>query len=290
MVIIKIAGGLGNQMFQYALARALAYNGRAVYLDCSGFDMQSDKDTKRVYELGRFDIVLPKVSQSDVKKYCNKWQYFLNYIGRLINKDISKIIIEKDHCYRGEIAECEDKFLIGYWQTEKYFGVVRKELLHDFSFDKQLLSSRNQRLRDEILADRKAVAVHIRGGDYNFAGNVNIYGNICNADYYKRAFIYIERIIGEANYYLFTNDFVWANQLISYEGRQIKIVDWNSEENGWVDMYLMSICKHNIIANSSFSWWAAWLNQNKEKTVIAPDRWQNGTDLKDIVPDEWIKI
>lgn len=290
MVIVKIAGGLGNQMFQYALARALSCNGRAVYLDCSGFDAQSDKDTKRAYELDRFNIVLPKVSEKDVKKYCNMWQYFLNYIGRLINKDISKIIIEKEHCYSREVAECDGKFLIGYWQTEKYFGFVRKELLIDFSFDKQPLSSKNERLREEILTDRKGVGVHIRGGDYNFADNMDIYGNICDAEYYKKAFIYIERIIGEANYYLFTNDSIWANQIICYEGRQITIVDWNSEENGWVDMYLMSICKHNIIANSSFSWWAAWLNQNKDKIVIAPSRWQNGKDIVDIVPDDWIRI
>ena len=75
-----------------------------------------------------------------------------------------------------------------------------------------------------------------------------------------------------------------------FENRQITIVDWNTEQDGWSDMYLMSICRHNIIANSSFSWWAAWLNQNAEKIVVAPCRWQNGIDIADIVPDEWVRI
>lgn len=290
MVVIKIAGGLGNQMFQYALARALSHKGRQVLLDCSGFDSQADEDTKRTYELDRFNIVIAKASKETMKKYCNRWQFFLYYLGRIVKMDISKVAIEMEHCYKKEIAECDNKYLIGFWQTDKYFKSVRKELLGDFSFQRLVLSTKNERLRDKILAEEKSVGVHVRGGDYNTAGNIGIYGNICDTSYYNKAFAYMEKRFGSVKYFLFTNDPAWAYQLIPHENRQITVVDWNSEEDGWVDLYMMSICKHNIIANSSFSWWAAWLNQNAEKTVVAPGRWQNGADIEDIVPDEWVRV
>lgn len=98
------------------------------------------------------------------------------------------------------------------------------------------------------------------------------------------------KIIGQAKFYIFTNDVIWTQQILSTNLKNVEIIDWNSEDDGWIDMYLMSICKHNIIANSSFSWWAAWLNQNKEKVVIAPSKWQNGTDIEDIVPEEWVRV
>ena len=79
-------------------------------------------------------------------------------------------------------------------------------------------------------------------------------------------------------------------QIITENNNIIEVIDWNSEDEGWIDMYLMSICKHNIIANSSFSWWAAWLNQNEKKVVIAPSKWQNGADIEDIVPEEWVRM
>lgn len=290
MVIIKISGGLGNQMFQYALARSLIHEGRKVLLDCSGFDTRSFDDTKRDFELDRFHIKINKATPKEVSKYYNQWQLFLNYIGRLLKEDISKIVIEKEHCYHKEIAQCDDKYLIGFWQTEKYFKSIRHELLRDFSFQESALTSKNEKIRDAILLEEKSVGVHVRGGDYNTVGNVAIYGNICDTDYYNKAFTYIEKKLGKVKYYLFTNDTAWAHRLIPHENRQITIVDWNTEQDGWSDMYLMSICRHNIIANSSFSWWAAWLNQNAEKIVVAPCRWQNGIDIADIVPDEWVRI
>lgn len=290
MVIIKIAGGLGNQMFQYALARALENKGRKVLLDCSGYKVQSQTDTVRNYELDRFSIKIAKASQKEIASYFNRRQRFLYYLGRLIKKDLSKIIIEKEHHYQDKIAECDNKYLIGYWQSEHYFKTIRKELLEDFSFEDLRLSQNNEVLRKQLFSAENSVAVHIRGGDYTAAGNVPIYGNICTKEYYQKAFAYIEKNIGQVLYYIFTNDFTLAQQILPMNNKNIKIIDWNAEEDGWIDMYLMSICKHNIIANSSFSWWAAWLNQNPEKVVIAPSKWQNGSDIEDIVPREWVRV
>ena len=290
MVIIKIAGGLGNQMFQYALGRALLARGRDVLLDCSGFDSQAQGDTKRKYELDKFDIRIKQASPEDKAKFCNGKQYLYYYLGRLIKKDISRIVLEKEHCYLPEIAECDNKYLVGYWQTEKYFKPFRKELLNDFSFQNLTLSHQNEKLRDDILSEKNTVGVHIRGGDYNMAGNVSIYGKICDCEYYEKAFEYIEKSVGNVKYYVFTNDSEWAKKMIPCKKDNIEIIDWNSEEDGWMDMYMMSICRHNIIANSSFSWWSAWLNQNAEKIVIAPKRWQNGSDIADIVPDDWVRM
>ena len=290
MVIIKIAGGLGNQMFQYALARILQINGRNVLLDCSGYHIHSQKDTIRNYELDKFRTKIRKASPKEISKYYNWWQLILCYLGRMFKKDLSKIIIEKEHCYQAKVAECDNKYLIGFWQSENYFKAVRKELLEDFCFQHFTLSQRNQKLQKKLLTEKNSVAVHIRGGDYTIAGNMSLYGNICTTDYYKKAFSYIEKIIGNANYYIFTNDRKWMKQIITENNNIIEVIDWNSEDEGWIDMYLMSICKHNIIANSSFSWWAAWLNQNEKKVVIAPSKWQNGADIEDIVPEEWVRM
>lgn len=290
MIIIKIAGGLGNQMFQYALGRALLARGREVFLDCSGFDSQAQSDTKRKYELDKFDVKIKQVSPKDKEKFCNWKQYLYYYFGRIIKKDISRIVLEKEHCFLPQIAECDSKYLIGYWQTEKYFKSIRRELLSDFSFQNLTFSHQNEKLRDDILSTKNAVGVHVRGGDYNTADNVSIYGNICDSEYYQKAFEYIEKAVGKAKYYIFTNDPEWAKKMIPFKKDNIEIIDWNSEEDGWMDMYMMSICRHNIIANSSFSWWAAWLNQNSEKIVIAPKKWQNGSDIADIVPDNWIRM
>ena len=289
MVIIKMAGGLGNQMFQYALARILQINGRNVLLDCSGYHIHSQKDTIRNYELDKFRTKIRKASPKEISKYYNWWQLILCYLGRIFKKDISKIIIEKEHRYQAKIAKCDNKYLIGFWQSENYFKAARKELLEDFCFQHFTLSQRNQKLQNKLLTEKNSVAVHVRGGDYNTIGNATLYGNICTTDYYKKAFSYIQNVIGKTHYYIFTNDLAWTRQIIT-EDNNVEVIDWNSEDEGWIDMYLMSICKHNIIANSSFSWWAAWLNQNEKKVVIAPSKWQNGSDIEDIVPSEWVRI
>ena len=290
MVIIKIAGGLGNQMFQYALARALESKGKKVLLDCSGYKVQTQMDTMRNYELDRFSIKIEKASQKEIARYYNHRQRCFYYLSRIIKKDLSKIIIEKEHRYLAQIAECDNKYLIGYWQSEQYFKIIRKELLEDFSFQNCKLSHQNKKLREELFNMKNSVAVHIRGGDYTITGNAALYGDICTREYYQKAFAYIEKIIGQAKFYIFTNDVIWTQQILSTNLKNVEIIDWNSEDDGWIDMYLMSICKHNIIANSSFSWWAAWLNQNKEKVVIAPSKWQNGADIEDIVPEEWVRV
>lgn len=285
-----MAGGLGNQMFQYALARVLENKGRKVLLDCSEYKLQSQTDTVRTYELDRFSIKIAKASQKEIARYYNCRQRCLYYLGRIIKKDLSRIIIEKEHRYLPQIAECDNKYLIGYWQSERYFKTIRKELMGDFSLQNCKLSQKNKKVCEELFEVKNSVAVHIRGGDYIMDGNIAIYGDICTKEYYQKAFAYIEKMIGQAQYYIFTNDVTWTQQVLPVNNKNIQIIDWNTEEDGWIDMYLMSLCKHNIIANSSFSWWAAWLNQNTEKVVIAPSKWQNGSDIEDIVPEEWVRV
>ena len=294
MVIVKIMGGLGNQMFQYAFARALSNKGKRVLLDCSGFLSQTNGDTIRAYELDKFNIKIDKASKNQIVPYYNKLQQFLYYIGRITGTKLSKIFMEKKHCYILELLDLDNKYFIGYWQTEKYFESIRNELLNELSFESSfntcLLSEKNKELRKEILSEKNAVAVHVRGGDYNTPKNKSTYGNICTKEYYQKALEYIEKNTQEAAYYLFTNDVDFAKEIMPLNNQNIKIVDWNLGDDSWIDMYMMSICKHNIIANSSFSWWGAWLNQNIDKIVIAPAKWQNGEDIEDIVPDKWIRM
>lgn len=144
---------------------------------------------------------------------------------------------------------------------------------------------------EEELLQGNVVSIHIRGGDYITSKKDNaLFGNICTSNYYKNAIEHIKNSLKDPIFLIFTNDKDYAVQLLN--GESFQIVDWNNGKESFRDMYLMSLCKHNIIANSSFSWWGAWLNQNDSKIVIAPNRWFNdsGIDQNDITPNNWIKV
>lgn len=290
MIVVKVMGGLGNQMFQYALARALLKQGKDVQLDLSYYENIPKEDTIRKFELNKFGIIINKASKKDILKFCNAYQYTLEILGKVLGGDWSNRIVEKEQCYNSKIFTYQNKYLVGYWQNEKYFTNIRNELLNDFNFNKLKISQKNDELRQEILRTEKAVAIHVRGGDYLHSNIASIYGGICTREYYQKAFSYLEDRLGEVKYYLFTNDFKWTNDNIVSDKKNVRVIDWNSEQDGWIDMYLMSLCKHNVIANSSFSWWAAWLNQNEKKIVIAPTYWTQGHKSDDIVPEDWIQL
>ena len=141
---------------------------------------------------------------------------------------------------------------------------------------------------EKISAEPCAVSLHIRLGDYTTPVNKEFFGGICTEEYYKNAVEYIKQKYENPKFFIFSNGEGNITEVlpdIDYE-----LVNINDENTGWADMYLMSQCKHNIIANSSFSWWGAWLNQNENKTVVAPQKWINGQKMPDICPSEWIRI
>ncbi len=278
MIIARLQGGLGNQMFQYAAARALAEkNSTSVALDLTWFGQAFDADTTpRHYELDCFAL------DSTTKKYKN----------RLIIKVLysrSTIYNEPYFHYNPDLLKLPNHTVLnGYFQSEQYFADIRELLLEDFRWQKAP-TGKNKKLAEELTKDKSSVSLHIRRGDYASNENTAKYHGLTGLEYYKSATKQIEKQIKAPRFYIFSDDPAWCRANLKLK-HPTTFVDWNTD--GAEDMRLMSKCQHNIIANSSFSWWAAWLNQNPAKIVIAPQRWfaHAESNTKDVIPKSWHKI
>lgn len=265
MIITQLLGGLGNQMFQYAIGRQLAIkNNCELYLDISQYDSYN----KRKYELDEFCITDKKVKMLSYENYTT-----IREVGHRFNE---RLITVKDNSY-----------LIGYWQNEKYFKSIREELCNCF-----LLKKYSQKFQEyECLHIKNAVSIHIRRGDYVSEPHTNQYHGICPINYYTDALAYLYNYIDISKILIFSDDKQWVkdNLNLSSYGTPIIVEGLTPVE----ELKLMSKCQHNIIANSTFSWWAAWLNQNTDKIIIAPKKWFNNVQAnseQEIVPNNWIRI
>lgn len=276
---IIVSGGLGNQMFQYALYLALKESGRKVKLDTS---LYSFVEMHNGFELERcFNVNEPVV------KYSKVHLFFL----RVILKIKPSIFLYEDNLqYNNGVFTTKCKYLSGSWQSEKYFKQIENIIRKSFIFKD--IDKRNLYIAEEIRS-YNSVSLHIRRGDY--LGN-SIYSGVCTEEYYSKA---IDEIITNCSltdnikFYIFSDDKIYANQFIKKVKYPSVLIEHNKGIDSYKDMFLMSQCRHNIIANSSFSWWGAWLNNNPDKIVIAPKHWFNvkNVDLyKDIVPENWTKI
>lgn len=276
---IIVSGGLGNQMFQYALYLALKKRGRKIKLDTS---LYSFVGMHNGFELERcFNVNEPLV------KYSKVHLFFL----RVILKIKPSIFLYEDNLqYNNGVFTTKCKYLSGSWQSEKYFKQIENIIRKSFIFKD--IDKRNLSITEEIKS-YNSVSLHIRRGDY--LGN-SIYSGVCTEEYYSKA---IDEIITNCSltdnikFYIFSDDKIYANQFIKKVKYPSVLIEHNKGIDSYKDMFLMSQCRHNIIANSSFSWWGAWLNNNPDKIVIAPKHWFNvkNVDLyKDIVPENWIKI
>lgn len=283
MVIIKLLGGLGNQMFQYALYKRFQSLGADVYLD--EYWLKKYGNVHNGLELKKvFDLEYRVASIKDVKRLSLVSVGIKNRIHRKIfgfNKQSHYIEVNTD--YKKEILQMDEVYLEGYWQSYKYFDMIEKEIRKQFSFSE--VDDRNRELYNRI-KNSASVSIHVRRGDYMNGNNIGIYGEICTEKYYRDAINYVKQHVKNPYFYIFTDDTEWCRKFF-HEGT---IVDWNSGLSSYKDMQLMSCCKYNIIANSTFSWWAAWLNNYSDKLVIAPEHWVNNMEMKDIYMDEWIKI
>lgn len=292
--IVKLNGGLGNQMFQWAFSRTLLKKfGSEILFDYSYFDEVRDVDhvTTRVFELGAFGLDCPSVQAEDLEKvkrpdYKSKFintlaKRFPNIFGiTYVREKYTSIYDKKIFSYPGYI------FYEGYFQNEKYFKQLRNQLLEDFSL-KLPLDDRNQMVLDRILSTN-SVSVHVRRGDYVTLDYVNKIHGTCSLEYYKKAIEYISKKVESPHFFIFSDDIDWVSKNLKIDC-PFSVIDFN-QGKGWFDMHLMKNCKHNITANSSFSWWGAWLNNNPKKIVIAPKQWTAQKQKCDIIPLNWIKI
>ncbi len=293
MIVVRLSGGLGNQMFQYAAGLSAAIrNNTDLFLD---LEYLTNHPIHNGFELNSiFDISSLPSSSKQIKFILgfrsNKWIYKILLRLKLKILAGSHFYIEPYFNYDRKFTEiCDNNYLIGYFQSEKYFINIKNLIHKHFRFKKNISKENLHLLR--LIKNTNSVSIHVRRGDYVTNPNAfNIHG-ICSIIYYKKAISYIKKNIENPHFYIFSDDKEWAIKNFNFE-RRSTIISLNSNKQDYMDMLLMSRCRHNIIANSSFSWWAAWLNGNVSKIVIAPKKWfkSDRYSIEDLIPKHWIKI
>ena len=292
MIVTNIIGGLGNQMFQYAAGRALSLmNDQPLRLDVSTFD---GYNLHNGFELSRLFMGPMNLATSDELLNMLGWRA-VPIIKRQLLKNLfsmlrgNRFIVEPHFQYWSGIHQVQtDAYLSGYWQSSKYFKGFENDIRADFVF-KQILTDKNHEMASKILACN-AVSIHVRRGDYVQNPNTLSTHGICSLDYYNLAIRHISKCIENPIFFVFSDDMAWVRKNFKIEFPYHHI-DHNLGAESYNDMRLMSMCKHHIIANSSFSWWGAWLNPCLDKVVVAPDRWfVNATNTNDLIPNDWVRL
>lgn len=284
MIIIRQQGRLGNQLFQYGLYRSLEEMGKLVFLDCEHPINLSEKNQLDLFP----KVNYRKADREESEKIGNCKRNLYNRIYRKLKCPPKKShYMEKEGDDLSVLVQLEDRYLDGFWQSEKYFLGIRDRLLQELEFPK--LEDKKNLEWIERMREINSVSIHVRRGDYVSPKYIKNYGGICTAEYYQRAIQYIERKVLDPYFFIFTDEPEWIEQNFELPENMLCIAN-NKERNSYIDMQLMSNCKHNIIANSSFSWWGAWLNQNEDKIVVMPSKWQNSRENRDIVCQGWICI
>lgn len=293
MIIVKLMGGLGNQLFQYAAAKTLALKHNTdLKLDVSFLEATHENvHTKRELELHYFQTNFHKASSDDLQLF-NTRTFFKRMVNKYFPFHSGNFYYAKEKGFeydqRFKLFP-QNTYLEGFWQSEKYFGQIRSVLLKELVL-KEKATERINDLTKQIL-NANSVSIHIRRGDYITNKNASeFHGNLSMEYYYEALSIIIKRI-AKPRIFVFSDDMEWVKMNFKTE-HECVFVDFNAAQSSVWDLYLMSLCKHNIIANSSFSWWGAWLNQHQDKTVIAPKQWfaNKSLNTQDLLPDTWIKL
>ena len=268
---VIITGGLGNQMFEYALVLALRSRGHIIRLDTSYFDffqMHNGYELERIFGINEALI--------------NSQGLHLWWL-RLLHKFRPNFLYKVDEQqYDESILVSPKAYLFGYWQDELYFSNINDKVREAFTF--RGIDSRNIEI-SKRMQSCNSVSLHIRRGDYAAFGMT-----IIKEDYYENAIKYINSNVEAPSYFIFSDDMESSKEMANNLGIQYELIDFNRKEDSYKDMFLMSQCKHNIIANSSFSWWGAWLNNNQNKIVVAPNSWNKKDPLFKPQSNNWIKL
>ena len=296
MVIVKIAGGLGNQMQQYSVYRKLLSMGKEAKLDLSWFSpkIQEKMLAKRDFELPLFiGIPYEEASKEELDKLLA--QSFMEKVKGKIRRKLGKqdsdnenVFLEKE-MYHPEIFEFDNKYIDGYFACQKYYGDIMPQLRELFVFPEHSIPELQQ--RNMILASKmdkeNSVSVHIRRGDYLDPENFKVLGNIATEEYYESAMKYFMDKYPDTHFYIFTSDHEYARENFKDESLYT-IIDWNTGRDSVQDLMLMSHCKGNICANSTFSFWGARLNKRTDHEVIRTFTMRNNQHCEpDIMHDYW---
>ena len=286
MVVTRLTGGLGNQMFQYAAARALALrNGTELKIDTHFYARQH----LRRYELHVYPVSCSFVTDDELFRFgirnAKKRRFYHSFVYRNW-----KVVKERHFHFDPTIKLLNSPvYLAGYWQSERYFHEVADILRTEFC-PSNSLEPHNARIAADIEAVN-AVSVHVRRGDYVTNERNNRLFGTCSLDYYRRAAEFVAERVDTPHFFVFCDEAQWARTHLGFEFPTTHVIG-NSFEFGFRDLQLMSWCRHHIIANSSFSWWGAWLNASPDKIVVAPRAWFNELqhNTQDLIPEAWVRM
>jgi hypothetical protein len=294
LIISHITGGLGNQMYQYAVGRALSLAlGEPLRLDVSayaGYPMHQGFELERVFS-APFEIA----TEADVRRILD-WQSPPALRRILVHPYFKAVrregfVVEPHFHYWPGIRNVPRMcYLAGYWQSEKYFHDAASLIRSDFSF-KPPLEGRNAEMAARI-RQVDAVSLHVRRGDYANRSKTKATHGLCSLDYYRAAVKYITDRVQRPHLFIFSDDIEWVKENLQVD-IPLQYVEHNQGAESYNDMHLMSLCRHHIIANSSFSWWGAWLRPGPEKIVLAPHRWfadEKKFNVRDLLPPGWVAL
>ena len=282
MIIVKIFGGLGNQMFQYAAGRALAIrHGTEVMLDLRAFR------TYRLhkYSLSKFCI---EAKTAPDPSFALAHRAKLEFVGRLPPGMLRSCYIEHpfgNHAGWDRVAP--DAYIKGYFQSEYFFKEAAVRLRDEFR--PGATHGAQNDVAAALVADCESVALHVRRGDYvSNKATLDIHG-ACSIGYYQAAVELLRRRLDKPRFFVFSNDFTWAREHLRL-GDNAVLVDWNASAPE-LDLHLMSRCRHHVIANSTFSWWGAWLGEHPNQLVVAPNPWfeSPASDDSGVLPSRWLR-
>ncbi len=279
MIIVRLKGGLGNQLFQYAFGRLLTLQNKR---DVKYIFSEDKDDIKRGYKLGHFNTYVTLATDREYRAV----KYPFGYLSKIV-LFTRKVFRQFNIGYNPQSLKTQDGYLEGFWQSYKYLEPIRKDLLKEITLKEPLREEWSSILH--TIETTNSVSVHIRRGDYvNNPKNRAEYTTF-GIEYYNQAFQTIHSHVPEPTLIVFSDDIAWCKEHIKTDF-PILFTDQNAPD--YEAFMLATRCKHNILSNSTFAFWIAWLNQNSNKIVIAPKKWNNRyeEEYKDLLPENWIKI
>ena len=293
MIIARLYGGLGNQMFQYAAARRLQLlRGAELRLDLGWFDTRAARRPSRPYALGHLTLDATPASAADIAAVTGvptRRPAVRLLLDRLRPRARRRFRREcTPYRYEPDFTNTPNPvYLDGYWQNERYFEAIADVVRREFRVQSPV-SVASTRIADMISA-ATAVSVHVRRGDYARQAHTRRLHGLCPIEYYTAACSRIESIIADPHYFIFSDEPDWARDNLSFR-TPATFVSCNDSDHQYEDLHLMTLCRHHIVANSSFSWWGAWLAQTPEQVVISPRSWVPSHLRSDeIVPERWMR-
>ena len=294
MILTNIIGGLGNQMFQYACGRALSLRNDVPHALC--VDQFESYRLHNGFELDRVFRCSPRLAEPGELRALMGWQA-VPFARRLLARPQLAPLRHRHfvaephfHHWLGLDQPWHDAYLHGYWQSERYFADATAQIREDFQFRADW-DDLDQGVRQRMRA-APSLSLHVRRGDYTSKKNTGLFA-ACDLDYYRRAIRYVRDREPEVRLFVFSDDPDWVEQHLAPEFGQLETVRHNSGPRSARDMRLMSCADHHVIANSSFSWWGAWLNPSPHKIVVAPRQWfreETRMSSADVIPATWTRL